>query len=416
MLAGAMMFACSVNAQETEYAPVYPNYSFKSNWSYGGAFMWTWNSIEKGNPNGPHSNPDNPNAFGFAFMAEKEVNWWLDLRLAAYIPGLITGWGDSNHFDKYGKLMLDVKIDPFDWVRGYDPDRKWNTYAYFGTGIASHSILSGEWGQLAVHIGLGASYALGEKWSAFAEYHQDFINDFPAIWKIGSWHNTNGSFLLGLMWHKGATQEDLDLIAQRALLTQENFDAKDREIEGLRSDLREAQKRENDLKNRISELEANDNGYGYGNAGSGSGSGRRIVNGGGMVSGTDNHVADSLQKIIDNYETNKHNFYALPFSILYGLDEYTVPEDQMNKINAIAQVMKDNKDVNFEIIGFCDYSGSDTYNQKLSEKRAEYVKKLLVRKGISEDRLTTSGKGKSMSFGDIKNAINRRVSFYRSNN
>ena len=87
----------------------------------------------------------------------------------------------------------------------------------------------------------------------------------------------------------------------------------------------------------------------------------------------------------------------------------------MNKVKAIAQIMKDN-DCDFEIIGYCDYSGSDAYNQKLSEKRAENVKKLLVNKyGVDGDRLTVSGKGKTMSFGDIKNAVNRRVSFYRTN-
>ena len=87
----------------------------------------------------------------------------------------------------------------------------------------------------------------------------------------------------------------------------------------------------------------------------------------------------------------------------------------MAKVNALAQILKDNEDINIEIIGYCDYSGSDEYNQKLSEKRAEYVKKLLVRKGIDENRLTTSGKGKTMPFGDIKNPINRRTSFYRVN-
>ena len=87
----------------------------------------------------------------------------------------------------------------------------------------------------------------------------------------------------------------------------------------------------------------------------------------------------------------------------------------MNKIKAIAQIMKDS-DYDFEIIGYCDNSGSKEYNQALSERRAEKVKKILVNKyGIDENRLSTSGKGKDLAFGDIKNAVNRRVSFYRKN-
>ena len=113
-------------------------------------------------------------------------------------------------------------------------------------------------------------------------------------------------------------------------------------------------------------------------------------------------------------KAERETFYALPFSILYDVDQYTVSESEMRKLEAIARVMKDNDGTKYDIIGFCDKSGSDAYNQKLSEKRANEVKRLLVNKyGIAEDRLTTSGKGKGSSFGDVKYAVNRRVSFYR---
>lgn len=45
-------------------------------------------------------------------------------------------------------------------------------------------------------------------------------------------------------------------------------------------------------------------------------------------------------------------------------------------------------------VGHADRFGSDAYNQKLSEKRAEAVKAYLVEKGIEKNRIYTEGKGK----------------------
>ena len=104
----------------------------------------------------------------------------------------------------------------------------------------------------------------------------------------------------------------------------------------------------------------------------------------------------------------------MPFSVQYGVDEWNVTDDEMLKVKAVGRVLKDNPDVKVLVVGFADYTGSDSYNMKLSEKRANEVKRLLVKKyGIAEDRIQTEYKGKSVAFGDIQYAINRRVSFYR---
>ena len=44
-------------------------------------------------------------------------------------------------------------------------------------------------------------------------------------------------------------------------------------------------------------------------------------------------------------------------------------------------------------VGHADRLGSDQYNQKLSEKRAEAVKAYLVGKGVEPNRVYTEGKG-----------------------
>jgi OOP family OmpA-OmpF porin len=72
--------------------------------------------------------------------------------------------------------------------------------------------------------------------------------------------------------------------------------------------------------------------------------------------------------------------------------------------------------INLEVIiavGHTDSVGSDTYNQRLSVRRAEAVKAYLVSKGIEKNRVYTEGKGEKQPVADNKTAEgrakNRRV-------
>ena len=72
--------------------------------------------------------------------------------------------------------------------------------------------------------------------------------------------------------------------------------------------------------------------------------------------------------------------------------------------------------INLEVIvavGHTDSVGSDAYNQKLSERRAQAVKAYLESKGIDKSRVYTEGKGEKQPVADNKTkdgrAKNRRV-------
>lgn len=72
--------------------------------------------------------------------------------------------------------------------------------------------------------------------------------------------------------------------------------------------------------------------------------------------------------------------------------------------------------INLEVIiavGHTDAVGGDSYNQRLSVRRAEAVKSYLVSKGIERNRVYTEGKGEKQPVADNKTAEgrakNRRV-------
>jgi outer membrane protein OmpA-like peptidoglycan-associated protein len=84
-------------------------------------------------------------------------------------------------------------------------------------------------------------------------------------------------------------------------------------------------------------------------------------------------------------------------------------------LDDIADYMKANPSFSLSIVGHTDNTGSDEYNQKLSEDRAEAVKTYLVKKGVGEISITSEGKGESEPIADNNTPEgrekNRRVVF-----
>ena len=65
------------------------------------------------------------------------------------------------------------------------------------------------------------------------------------------------------------------------------------------------------------------------------------------------------------------------------------------KVRGAAQMLKRYPDRGIEVSGYTDSTGSEARNQRLSERRAEAVKQILVESGVSASRITTTGYGAS---------------------
>lgn len=81
-------------------------------------------------------------------------------------------------------------------------------------------------------------------------------------------------------------------------------------------------------------------------------------------------------------------------------------------------MLRDNNDINLQIVGHTDNQGEENYNQSLSEKRAASVRRLLTEEfGIGAARLQFIGKGETEAVDDNTTekgrANNRRVEFIK---
>jgi len=99
--------------------------------------------------------------------------------------------------------------------------------------------------------------------------------------------------------------------------------------------------------------------------------------------------------------------------ILFDWNKSDVQMQYKQKLLDAAKVFKANPYLRVEFQGHADNTGSAEYNQALSEKRADNVKKILIKVGVSENQLSTKGFGftRPAAPNDSKEnrAMNRRV-------
>ena len=89
--------------------------------------------------------------------------------------------------------------------------------------------------------------------------------------------------------------------------------------------------------------------------------------------------------------------FTLKSDVLFTFNKSTLkPEGQQALDQLYSQLSSmDPKDGSVVVLGFTDRIGSEQYNQKLSEKRAQSVVDYLVSKGIPSNKISARGMGKS---------------------
>ena len=112
---------------------------------------------------------------------------------------------------------------------------------------------------------------------------------------------------------------------------------------------------------------------------------------------------------------NADGCWAYQGEIFFDVNSSTVKSEAYPMIDEAVKVLRNNPDLNVEIQGHTDNTGTAKYNLWLSQKRAESAMNDLVDKGIDPGRLTAKGYGfeQPVASNDTPEgrAKNRRVEF-----
>lgn len=79
---------------------------------------------------------------------------------------------------------------------------------------------------------------------------------------------------------------------------------------------------------------------------------------------------------------------------LFGFDKFKLNGDAVVEVDDVVKTLKEHPEFDVVVVtGHTDKIGSEQYNQKLSEKRAEIIKQHLITHGIEATRIRAVGKG-----------------------
>jgi outer membrane protein OmpA-like peptidoglycan-associated protein len=115
----------------------------------------------------------------------------------------------------------------------------------------------------------------------------------------------------------------------------------------------------------------------------------------------------SVTRIGDNITLN------MPGNITFATDSSDLSPAFFDVLTSVAKVLDEFDKTVVEVAGHTDSTGSDAYNQALSERRSSSVSAYLQSQGINPQRLITIGLGESMPVADNSTPegrqANRRV-------
>lgn len=292
--------------------------------------------------------------------------------------GQAVGVAESYH-KNVGQLRLDAMFNVSNAIWGYNPDRLFNLSVFAGPGLTIAKTANGgvatdaetmTWQRVPLNeqkgkayingsIGLQGKFNVNEYWDIDVEARGELA---PSYLGHLSASNTVG----GLYFGAGATYT---FGGKKFVpyMSKVDIDALNDEINKYRSELEQAQ---TDLANA-------------------------------------KNAAATAQPVTK--EVVKEVQVAGPRAIFFKIGSARLDDYGKVNIQLAAKVLKANPDKKYKVAGYADKAtGSASWNQKLSEKRAQVVYDALIAEGVDKDQLELVGFGGTENmFG--KNFLNRCV-------
>jgi outer membrane protein OmpA-like peptidoglycan-associated protein len=114
------------------------------------------------------------------------------------------------------------------------------------------------------------------------------------------------------------------------------------------------------------------------------------------------------------FGTDTVSLITIP-NIYYDFDKTELRPESKAVLDSILVFFRDNPDLSIEIGSHTDSRGSDSYNLKMSQDRAQAVVDYLVSKGVAKDRLTAMGYGATKPVNKCTKGVDCTEAEYQAN-
>lgn len=130
-------------------------------------------------------------------------------------------------------------------------------------------------------------------------------------------------------------------------------------------------------------------------------------------------LKEQLNQVLQTRETARGLIVNMS-DVLFDFNKYTLKPEAREKLAKVSGILLAYPGLNLQVEGYTDNIGTEEYNQKLSEERADTVREYLVSQGVQQNGVTAQGYGKTHPIADNSTssgrAQNRRVELVVSGN
>jgi outer membrane protein OmpA-like peptidoglycan-associated protein len=95
--------------------------------------------------------------------------------------------------------------------------------------------------------------------------------------------------------------------------------------------------------------------------------------------------------------------------VTFATDSSDLSPAFFDVLNSVGKVLGEFEQTVVEVAGHTDSTGTDAYNQALSERRAGSVASYLQSQGVMAQRIITVGMGESRPIADNSSAVGRQA-------
>ena len=331
----------------------------------------------------------NPEGFGkdFTFAFDAFLNKWFTPIVGLRV-GFI-GFGYDNYYingtddtvdasNKYWTIQADFLVNLTNWICGYKVDRFYNAIFFIGGGYAQSQLKDdyntalddGEWNrELMGSFGLINRFRLCDAWSINLELRDNIVRNafsnysrninFPAKTEYGAANIFSAT--AGLTYR----------FKNRNFNAYEPIDkaAYDNRISSLEKDLQDTKDQNEEYKKQVEKYKK-------------------------ALDEETKAKNDALAKAAKNNDKTADTDVSL--SIFFPLGSSEVSESNKVNIKYIADIIK-TTNKKFTVTGYADKeTGTEDFNLKLSQSRAEAVRDAIVAEGVDANMITVDYKGCSV--------------------